>query len=142
MKNPIIIVTLVAATFMIGCNSEQGSQNADERIEEASQNLDQAKQDYNEEYNKFKRHAEEQIAANEKCVADLKDNAKDLKKEQKAAYEATIKDLEAKNDMMKQKLKDRQEEDQTKWESFKSEFSHDMEELGNAFNDIGKNNVK
>jgi hypothetical protein len=142
MKTPIIIAALIAATFMAGCNSGSGTKDADARIEEASQNFDQAKDDYNAEYNRFKKHAEEQIAENERCVADLKENAKDLKQEQKAAYEATIKDLEAKNETMKKKLKDRQEADQTKWESFKSEFSHDMEELGKAFNDIGKNNVK
>ena len=43
---------------------------------------------------------------------------------------------------MKKKLEDYQAEGKDSWETFKTEFSHDMDALGNAFKDLTVNNVK
>ena len=43
---------------------------------------------------------------------------------------------------MKQKMADYKEEGKEKWETFKVEFNHDMEELGNAFKDLTVKNTK
>jgi hypothetical protein len=43
---------------------------------------------------------------------------------------------------MKDKMNGYKAEGKDKWENFKTEFNHDMDELGNALSDLGKNNVK
>jgi len=43
---------------------------------------------------------------------------------------------------MKKKLDDYQLEGKDKWNLFKTEFSHNMEELGKAFNDLTIKNTK
>ncbi len=43
---------------------------------------------------------------------------------------------------MKKKMENYKEEGKDKWEIFKAEFSHDMDELGKAFKDLTVKNVK
>ena len=43
---------------------------------------------------------------------------------------------------MKKRLEEYKDEGQEKWTSFKSEFNHDMDELGKAFKDLTVKNVK
>ena len=43
---------------------------------------------------------------------------------------------------MKQKMADYKENGKDNWKEFKAEFNHDMDELGDAFRDLTKNNVK
>ncbi len=43
---------------------------------------------------------------------------------------------------MKIKMDNYKEDGKEKWEAFKSEFSHDMDELGSALKDLTVNNVK
>jgi hypothetical protein len=39
-------------------------------------------------------------------------------------------------------MKEYKAEGKDKWDKFKEEFNHDMQELDQAFNDFGVNNVK
>jgi len=50
--------------------------------------------------------------------------------------------LENKNNDLKIKLANFKEDSQDNWESFKTEFSKDMNELGQAFKDLTTDNVK
>ena len=42
---------------------------------------------------------------------------------------------------MKKKMDDYKAEGKEQWEAFKTEFSHDMDELGQAFKDLTVKNV-
>ncbi|MFN0047523.1 MAG: hypothetical protein ACKVOU_00200 [Cytophagales bacterium] len=43
---------------------------------------------------------------------------------------------------MKKKMDDYKEDGKENWEKFKTEFNHDMDEIGNAFKDLTVKNVK
>ena len=43
---------------------------------------------------------------------------------------------------MKKRLEDYKADSKDKWESFKTEFNHDMDELGSAFKDLTVKNTK
>ena len=43
---------------------------------------------------------------------------------------------------MKMKIGEYKMDTKERWESFKREFSHDMEDLGQSLKDIGKDNVQ
>ena len=51
-----------------------------------------------------------------------------------------ISDLEQKNTDMKKKLDEYGMEGKDKWDAFKAEFNHDMDELGKALKDLTVDN--
>jgi uncharacterized protein YeaO (DUF488 family) len=57
-------------------------------------------------------------------------------------YEKTIADLETRNLAMKERINTYKVESTEKWESFKAEFKHEMNEIGQSLKDLGQNNVK
>jgi hypothetical protein len=58
-------------------------------------------------------------------------------------YDARITELERRNDNLRTKLHDYNEEKRSeKWESFKREFNHDMDELGTSIKDIFRDDKK
>ncbi len=72
----------------------------------------------------------------------MKVYSKTKKSEARIAYDKSIADLEARNEAMKVKVGVYKEEGNEKWQSFKDEFNHDMNELGDALKDLTKDNKK
>ena len=56
-------------------------------------------------------------------------------------YNRKVNDLQERNNRMKMRMEEYKADGRDNWENFKKEFRHDMDELGNAFRDIGKDNV-
>ena len=146
MKKSVLTLALtafVAGIIFTGCNSQGEKVDAAKaEMEAAEKSLQKANENYDAEYSKFKEESDMQIAANEERIAELKKESKKMKASEKIEYEKTIEDLEDRNERMKEKMKDYKNEGNEKWESFKREFSHDMDELGQSLKDLGKNNVK
>ncbi|CAN5422115.1 hypothetical protein BH10BAC1_BH10BAC1_02360 [soil metagenome] len=139
----LALITFVTGTMLTSCSSSAEKVDAAKAdIETAQHDLDKAKEDYNEQYAKFKLESDQKITANEQLIADLKEYSKNKKKEAKITYDKAVSDLEETNEAMKAKVRDYKEEGNDKWESFKREFNHDMEELGQSITDLTKNNVK
>ncbi len=127
----------------MGCNSPAGKvENAKEDIAEKEQELDKAKQAYQTELENFRKESTEKISENERIIADFRAKIAKEKKEVRVVYEKKIAELEVKNNQLKAKITDYKAETRENWDSFKTEFSHDMDELGNAFRDLTKDNVK
>lgn len=147
MKKTIFILAISTLSMGVITSCKSGSEkveDAKENIAEEQKDVEKAKMEYVEEYEKFRADQDLRMTENEKQIADLKAKSAELKKEARADYDKRVADLETRNAELKAKLRDYQhdENDNTKWESFKREFNHDMEEIGNAFKDLGKNNSK
>lgn len=139
----LAFAALVAGMVFTSCKSPADKVEAEqENVLEAEQDLDEAKRDYNQEYSQFKSESEARITANEKVIADLKEYSIAKKKETRMEYEKAINDLESKNQAMKAKIADYKKDGNDNWESFKNEINHDMNEIGESLNNLGKNNVK
>lgn len=139
----IAIATLFTGSLITSCNSSsQKVEDAAVKVDVTAEDLNKAKEEFNNEYNKLKVESEQRMLDNEFKIAELKATKIKLKKEAKADYDKTIADLEQKNSNMRTKLNDYKEEGKDKWESFKREFNHDMDELGSALKDLANNNVK
>lgn len=142
------ILTLVASTFITGtiltsCSSPaQKVENAENNVMEANQDLDKANEKYLEDIETYRKESADKIAANDKSIAEFKTRIANEKKEAKADYENKIAKLEQKNSDMEKKMDNYQAEGNEKWESFKREFNHDMDELEQSLKDLTKNNVK
>lgn len=115
---------------------------SNEGLNEAKHNVQKAKKDSTDDYTAFKKDAEQDIADNKKTIAELRAKKWNSTAQSKAKYDTKIATLERKNNQLQKDINTANHTNQSNWTSFKREFKHDMNELGNALKDIGKNNVK
>jgi len=139
MKTKTIVVAAIAGmAVMSSCQTkEQKLENAQENVADANQDLRQAQ-------NEFREESENNLRENDMTIETYRANAKNEKEEMRAQYERRADSLEQRNKELRAKLDAYKDDsnDNTKWESFKREFNHDMDELKNSLKDVSKNNVK
>ncbi len=146
MKKTLLLLslsTLSLSVALISCESNTKKvENANVKVEDAKEELKDAKAELNAEYPTFKSEAEMKIIANETKIAELRAV---LNKPGKLPLDPMrkkrIDELEEKNAQLKSRLYG-YENERTDWIAFKNEFNHDMNEMGEAFKNIGQNNVK
>jgi len=142
-----VVIAFMTVTLFIGCQSSSKKvEIAKDNVQVAEENVAEAKQELNEAVKDsiqlFRKESEKRIIANEKSLAEYKVKIATEKKESRARYEKEWAELVKKNNELKMRLKDFNEESEDKWESFKTEFNHDMDELGKAFKDLTVKNTK
>jgi F0F1-type ATP synthase membrane subunit b/b' len=137
-----VFLFLVGISMTSCDNKAQNVADAEKNVKEATISLDKANKEQEAEIEKFKKEAADKIAANEKSIAQFKARKEADRKVAEADYNKEVLRLEQKNSDMKKKMDDYKFESVEKWEIFKSDFGHGMEELGKAFTDIGENKSK
>ena len=146
MKKSILalaVFTFIASTSILSCNSPaEKVENAETDVVDANKDLDKANADYLAEVESYKKETAEKIAANEQSIKEFNARVADEKKDARVEYKQKIAELEQKNTDMKKKLDDYKQDGKENWAKFKTEFNHDMDELGKAFKDLTVKNVK
>lgn len=147
--NFLVSLLILAVAIFGGCQSSaEKVENAKENVDEAKEELQEVKAEAQadaikvanaEEWRVFKTETELKIKENEDRIAELKAKMKKSGKTFDAMYEKNINTLEQKNKDLKVRLNG-YETNQSDWESFKREFNHDMDELGQALKDLTVNN--
>lgn len=145
------MLAFMTAVSMTSCDSAATkSDKADAKVEGAKDDLKDAQKEAstaamkaaNEaEWQAFKAETQVRMDANDAAIAELKTNMKKAGKKVDATYTETIEKLQQKNKDFKAKM-DNYEIQKSDWASFKTEFNHDMDELGNALKDLTVNNKK
>jgi hypothetical protein len=144
----VAVMGLVSLALFMGC-----SRSSDQKVADAKEHAAAAKQDVKdavadaqaaarEEWLKFKSEVEAKLAANEKAIADYKAKMTTANGKLQAQYDEEIDALEERNRELKAKLAAYQDSGKDKWEQFKREFSHDLDELGMALKDFTVDNKK
>ncbi len=140
MKKSFAAITasvLLTSAIIISCSTPaERVVNAQNNVTEANKNLEKANGEYLADIKNYRKETADKIAVNEKNLAEFKARIEHEKKDAKADYKKKIAELEQKNSDMKKKIDDYQVEGKEKWEIFKTEFSHSMDELGKSFKDI------
>ncbi|WP_348822798.1 hypothetical protein [Flavobacterium aestuarii] len=150
-KTNLILATAMfsACTLFINCRpstkeetaAQENVQEAEEDVQEAKEELSEAKHQANaEEWQNFKDDMNAAIEQNDARIAALKQKIKNSGKAADAAYDKKIDELKEKNEQLKIKIDSYKNDADSDWQSFKREFNHDMDELGNALKDITVNN--
>ncbi|MDR6844391.1 hypothetical protein [Flavobacterium granuli] len=148
------ILTLAIATFVIGSTLMSCKQNTDKEqiaqdsvdsakvaVDEAEENLDEARRAATaEEWQEFKDATSVKIEENNARIAELKLKIKKTGKDIDKAYQRNIDTIEQKNKNLKAKLDTYKNDVDSDWQSFKREFNHDMDELGESLKDFTENN--
>lgn len=154
MKKPILtlaIVTFLIGTVFMSCKSntekeqdaQQSVDSAKVALEEARDDLDEAKRAATaEEWQKFKDSTNAKIDENKAEIAELKLKIKKTGNDIDNAYQRNIDTIEQKNKNLKAKLDSYKNDVDSDWQSFKREFNHDMDELGQSLKDFTVNNKK
>ncbi|MGL5113442.1 MAG: hypothetical protein ACRC6O_12485 [Flavobacterium sp.] len=147
----ITIAVLVSGFTLTACKSNSEKEaDAIENVQEAENKLEDVNEEVNDdvitkandaEWQTYKMEANKTIANNESRIAALKSAMKKPGKTFDEAYAKSIDALEDRNDSLKAKIVE-YENNQTDWQSFKREFDSDMSGLGEAFKDLTVNNKK
>lgn len=155
MKKSIFIIAITAfmtGTIIVSCQSSTKKEiEAQENVQEAQADLTEAQNEVAvqeqkvasaAEWQDFKDKTNATIDANETRIAQFKVNMKSTKKSVDALYLKNIEELEQKNKNLKDRMNTYKNDANSDWNSFKREFNHDMDELGNALKDLTVNNKK
>lgn len=134
-----LIFTLSATLLLTGaiftsCNTAaEKVDKAEDKSIKADEDFNIAKEEYLADIENFKKETNAKIEANNLTIADFKVKIATSKKDAQVYYQEQIAILEQKNIAMKQKLDTYKESGKDNWEAFKTEFSKDMNDLGEAF---------
>ncbi|HEY9219953.1 MAG TPA: hypothetical protein VIO43_00075 [Lutibacter sp.] len=127
------IVLLTGAIFT-SCNTAAEKVNkAEDKSIKADEDFNIAKEEYLADVENFKKEITAKIDANNQMIASFKVKIATSKKDAQVYYQEQIAELEQKNIAMKQKLDAYEISGKDNWETFKTEFNKDMDDLGEAF---------
>jgi len=147
LKIAVGILALFMVPMFIACESVA---QKEQKVKDAQAELDQVTRDEAakkqkeaeaEEWVAYRNVTEAKIEKNAARIAELREKKAKPGKVLDPLYAAKIDALQTRNADLKTRL-DKYEKENSDWESFKREVDHDMEELGKAFEDLGKDNKK
>jgi hypothetical protein len=150
MKKSILIlgsILFITITMFSACQLR--SEKVENEVNESEKDLADSKTElYNirldtiSNYERFKIEAEKSIIYQEKNITEFKAILANEKNEKNADYERKMVELDNKNNELRKKLADYNDDGQDKWVDFKNEFNYDMNELVKALNDLTVENKK
>ncbi len=146
MKKTTLLMTAIAfsaASVFMGCDipNSQKVDSSKENVAEAQRELADAKRELKTDLENFRRDTELQLSKNRNQITVMRGNAANERVELRESYNAKITDLENRNLAMETRLKGFNSDKNADWQNFKAEFNRDMEGLGTAFKDLGRDNV-
>ena len=152
MKKPIIMlaaIAFVATSLFSGCtSSEKKISKAEQEVQDAKDNLEQQKHDAALEnaqdardWKTYKKETTAQIESNELKIAELKEKLNKSGKLNELVFRERIVALEMQNRELKKRI-ETYDADKNDWETFKREFSHDMENIGEALQGLTADSEK
>lgn len=147
----LAVTAFMTVTILVSCKPSTNEEMAlEDRVEEAKEDVREAKDSLAvarkeataEEWNTFKSQTDSVINYNEARIAELKLKMKKTGKSIDAKYKENIDILEQKNRDLKAKTATYKNDRSADWQSFKREFNHDMDEIGQALKDLTVDNKK
>lgn len=139
----ILLATAFVSFVFLSCqtreqeidDARQNLKESKESEQEAEQKLSQALTDSTDDYNDFKLQSEMRIKHYEKKMLELKALIAKEKRGNKSDYEKFMADLEHRNQLMKQNLKDFKTSGKDNLELFKVNVNKSLDSLGNSITD-------
>jgi len=131
-----------SGALLLGSCSEADKDAAAQKMENVDDRLDEST-DNAAEWIEFRKEAKAEIAENRARIDELQEEQATAGKVGDKLREERIQQLEAKNDRLQEQIdqyEPRKGAKNENWQEFKREFRHDMDELGNSIQDIGKDN--
>jgi septal ring factor EnvC (AmiA/AmiB activator) len=146
MKLNLFIISVWGAlcflTFSF-CGGDS-SRKVDDKAEDITvkqNDLDKAERDFEKDWEEFRNNINDELKENENSIATYRGMEK-KDKTYSDKFKDRIDNMEAENKRLRERINSYNTEDKThdNWVEFKREFRHDMDELGHAIKDLGKDN--
>ena len=118
------------------------AQDAKKKMANSEKEIASAQKDIYSDFQKFIKEANTKISRIEKNISELKLKSIEDKKKANEGYFIKIKDLEKSNDVLKMELENYVHEGNGNWQTFKTDFYHNLDELEIAFNDATVKEIK
>jgi hypothetical protein len=147
----LAFITCISATILISCKTETKEvKEAQENVEVARDNVQAAKDTLamakkaatKEEWIAFKQSNDSIFKINELRIAALKLKIKNTGNNIDSTYRKNVYVMEVRNKELKVKMDAYKNDVNSDWQSFKREFKHDTDEVGNALKDLTVDNKK
>ena len=132
-----VTMLLAAGIVFTSCNTGNRENKTNENVEE----IQQERIATAEEWAEFKSESERKIMENEARIVELKQKMMEPGVGLDSLRQNRIERLEERNNELRVKIRT-YEDDKSDWDSFKREFNHDMDEIGDAFEDLTIDNKK
>lgn len=136
-----IFLTGLITVGVLSCN-ENRERPVEPKVIDRTDNVEVSTPEYDREWEAFRNEAELRINDNERKIKRIEDEKLEAKKDGNDEYNSRIADLKERNNRLRTRMKEYKKDGNKKWEDFKREFNHDMDELGKALNDFTINNKK
>jgi len=133
--------SLALALLLAACQQPgQKVADAKDKVAAATQDLKEARRDagavWQEAWLKFKRDNDEIIAANERRILELRKEVTAVDARFRATYTARINEFETRNNELRDRVNNVKDEGNARWETFKSDTKHDLEDLTSSLKSI------
>jgi hypothetical protein len=148
----IVYTTIVCGLFYFGfvsCTDRKEGPidpRVDTRVDQIEMNANETVRDNTRtsdgDWESFRTEAEKRIDENDRKISELEMNNTLAINRSKKEYNEALVDFKERNKKLRSRLRNVKMESREKWNEFKREFNHDMEELGSALNDFTVNNKK
>jgi len=123
--------------FVVGCNTPtEKVENAEKEKESAERKLDYANESLQKDITAYKKNVADKLDEQEKILLEFNDRITVQKSDAKKEYEQKIADLNNKNSDMKKKMAEFKASNHANWESFKTSYNSEMDELSFAFEEL------
>ncbi|WP_310556688.1 hypothetical protein [Flavobacterium sp.] len=129
MNKVIVVLAIITSIIFTSCKSAQQKEST------AKQNYEDTKISNVNQWLAFKTESKAKILDNEKKIAELKVRMNKPGNTFDGLYRTRIEKLEAENNELKSKLKN-YNGNETEWETFKSDFNRDMNEIEKNIKDL------
>jgi hypothetical protein len=137
MRNVIAFLAaawLVTSVSILSCNdTSSNDETAQNNVTDSTKIKDSINTAYMKDMANYKKQTVDKISSNDTIIEGIKAKFENGKSDVKAGYKKSIAELEQKNAEMKKRLINYKAEGKSKWEIFKIQFNHDMDDLGNEF---------
>jgi hypothetical protein len=117
-------------------------EDADHATVRTEETVEDANNTWRRERDEMRADIDRRIEKNNSDIEQLKADARMKKKEARREYDEKVNDLESRNHKLRERYDASKAESKDDWENFKKEFNHDMDELGNAIQDLFRDNKK
>lgn len=135
-------VAVAMTIFGTSCTSSADKvADSKEDVREEQADLNEANQQYLKEVEAYRREIADKIVVNNEQISDLNARIEQVNENTRDSYKQKVADLERKNIEMKTRLDNFKAEGKDEWMQFKTEFDRDMNNLGDAFADLGRDNA-
>ncbi|MBL3657168.1 MULTISPECIES: sll1863 family stress response protein [Fulvivirga] len=141
----VFILSGLLCTVLSGCTpaTDEPSKDIELIDQNPEEDMIQAKDDYLTEIEQYKAEMSSKIDENERVISAYKDSVDTGPRFNKMEYKVEINHLETKNNELKDRLNDYETDGESDdWQTFKSEFNHDMDEMGTSFKNLFERNVE